>query len=96
MKYDIRLYNLHIEDSYQASKKDFRPFLETTRTNHPWSEIWNRSIGSMCREWAANNLLYAPHIFRSHTKDVDLNYPQKWYVSLAYNVFGAIAMIFIK
>lgn len=34
--------------------------------------------------------------FRSRTKDVDLNYPQRWYVKAAYSIFGTLVYPFIK
>lgn len=95
MNYTLTQNNLHIEESYKISKSEFVPFFNDLRKKEPWSDVWNRTNGSMKREWASHNLLYNLHLFRSHTKDVDLNYPQKWYVSLAYNIFGFFALFFI-
>ena len=96
MKYTISQYNLHVEDSYLVKKEKIEPFLNSARAIHPSSEVWKRSFGSMKREWATHNLLYNLHLFRSHTKDVDINYPQKWYATFVYDVLGAIALLFIK
>jgi hypothetical protein len=50
----------------------------------------------MAREWAAHNLLWDLNIYRSRTKDIDLNYPQKWYVRLGYFILGSFALLVIK
>lgn len=88
--------NLHIPDSWIYSKHNFRDILKAIREEHPDSDVWERSDGSLCREWATHNLLYALGIARERTKDVDLNYPQKWYVRIGYGICGAIAIVFIK
>lgn len=89
--------NIHITDSSFLSEREADDLLDCIAAEYPTcSVVVNRSHGSMIREWAAHTLLYKLHILRSHTKDVDLNYPQRWWVSLAYNVFGAIALIFLN
>ena len=89
--------NIHITDSAFLSKRDADGLLYRIAAEYPTcSVVINRSHGSMMREWALHTLLYKLHILRSHTKDVDLNYPQRWWVSLAYNVFGAIALFFLN
>ena len=89
--------NIHITDSAFLSERDADCLLYRIAAVYPSCPVViNRSHGSMMREWASHTLLYKLHILRSHTKDVDLNYPQRWWVSLAYNVFGAIALIFLN
>lgn len=96
MRYSITNNNLHIFDSYATPKAMFRRELEFARRAHYKSDVWKRSINSMRREWATHNLCYAIGYKRERTKDVDLNYPQKWYVKLAYAVIGTLALIVIK
>ncbi|MBQ6952580.1 MAG: hypothetical protein IJP81_01565 [Bacteroidales bacterium] len=48
------------------------------------------------RELAAHNALHALGIFRSRTGDVDLNWPQPWYIRLGYAILGTLAWPFIK
>lgn len=55
-----------------------------------------RSTRSLLREWAAHKLLYQLHILRSHTESVDLNYPQRLSVRIAYRIVGGIALIFYR
>ena len=41
-----------------------------------------RDIESQVREWRAHNFFYRIHVFRSRTKDVDLELEQVWYREL--------------
>ena len=95
-KYTISKNNLHIPDSYKIGKRKFYSTLAQIKGIHQESEVWKRSLKSLSREWACHNALYALHLFRSHTKDVDLNYPLKWYVKISYNVAGLIFWPWIK
>lgn len=95
-EYTITPNNIHIQDSYMVPKKLFKcnlkDILHRTPLDYP---IHNRTIESMEMEWASHNFLYDLHLWRSHTKDVDLNYPQKWYTKAVYAVLGRIAWVFI-
>lgn len=93
--YIIYPCNLHIENSYSVRKKYFASTLSWIEERHD-SEVWKRSKNSLKREWATHNLCYALDIKRDQTKDVDLNYPQKWYVRLGYAIIGSIALLLIK
>ena len=55
-----------------------------------------RSTRSLLREWAAHKLLYQLHILRSHTESVDVDYPQRLSVRIAYRIVGGIALIFYR
>ena len=44
----------------------------------------HRSIDSMVREWVTHNNLYKLGITKNRTGESDINYPQKWYISIAY------------
>ena len=91
--------DIQIIDSYLVSKKFFQRALENIKKEEEGagekpSQVWQRKMKSLRKEWATHNLCYALHIKRSSTKDVDLNYPQKW--EWAYNFVGTIALWFIK
>ena len=60
------------------------------------SQVWNRSIDSLKREWAAHNAFHAMGIFRSRTGHMDLNWPQPWFVRLGYAILGRVVWPFIK
>ena len=94
--YEYTPDNVHITDSCKVSKRFFESALTGIQERHGSLTIWTRSHKSLKREWACHNLCYALDIHRDRTKDVDLNFPLKWYVSAAYWVIGAIAMLIIK
>lgn len=96
MKYQITKNNLHIFDSYKISKKKFDSELNSAQALHKESDVWKRSRLSLKLEWATHNALYALGIAKDRTKDVDLNYPQKWYVKTGYAVVGSLVWLFIK
>ena len=47
-----------------------------------------RTFESYKREWKAHNNMYNLHLFRKHTKDVDMEEPIKWYYELIYWIIG--------
>lgn len=93
----IKVYkdNIHIEDSYKANtRKDMQIILNDIRANHSLeeSDVLKRTDESLITEWHVHNVLYNLHLFRKHTKDVDLNYPQSKIMEIAYSIIG----IFLK
>ena len=49
-----------------------------------------RSNNSLIREWITHNNLYRLGLHKDGVKDVDLNYPQKWYIKILYAVGSII------
>ena len=49
-----------------------------------------RSNNSLIREWVTHNNLYRLGLYKDRVKDVDLNYPQKWYIKILYAVGSII------
>lgn len=96
MKYKIGAVALKLIDSYLVSKKNFTKELNKIRGLHPSCPVWQRSNRSLRLEWSSHNLAYSLGIARDRTKDVDLNYEQKWYHKLAYGFVGTIALWLIK
>ena len=76
--------NTHIVDSCTVkSKEDMRAFLQALRDEVPEEMAVNqRDLESQIREWRSHNLFYFFHVFRSRTKDVDLELKQTWYREL--------------
>ena len=72
--------NTHILDSASVrSKADMREFLLKVRAqSSPEMAVCRRDLVSMIREWRSHNLFYQLHVFRSRTKDVDLELCQSW------------------
>ena len=76
--------NTHITDSVTVkSKADMRRFLEKVRESvSPDMAVCRRDMESMVREWRAHNFFYHFRVFRSRTKDVDLELRQSWWREL--------------
>lgn len=79
--------NIHIEDSYTINHKEFKGVLNRLKCTFT-SNVFKRSDWSLCCEWAVHNVLYKLGLWRSHTKDVDLNYPNHW--EWLYIIVGTI------
>ena len=76
--------NTHVFDSYLVrSKEDIRAFPEEIREqSDPDMAIMQRTLNSLVAEWRSHNLFYYLHVFRSRTKDVDLERTQSWWREL--------------
>lgn len=82
---------IRICDSYQIkSGKEMQEVLNEIRTddNNQSQILQKRTDKSLIEEWKAHNLLYYLHLFRSHTADVDFEYPQKWYYKVIYKILS--------
>ena len=82
--------------SCEVLKRNFEKEINDVKEAVPDLPVWNRSMKSLRREWAAHNLAYKLGVRRSKTHDVDFDYPQTWLSKLSYWVIGGIAMLFIK
>ena len=84
----VSVTNTHIVNSYLIrSKKAMREFLRCLRDEvSPEMSVYVRDIESQVREWRAHNFFYFLHVFRSRTKDVDLELKQSWYRELFCDV----------
>ena len=96
MDYEVSSNNIKLKSSYEVGKDDFERELAVIREQHPDSLVWNRSIDSLKREWAAHNAFHALGLVRKQTADTDLNWPQPWFIRLGYDLLGRIAWLFIK
>ena len=71
--------NTHILNSYLVkSKAEMRDYLHRLRDVAAENAVNRRDMESMVREWRSHNLFYFLHVFRSRTKDVDLELNQSW------------------
>lgn len=65
------------------SKRAMREYLqELCESVPPEMAVRQRDIESQVREWRSHNFFYRMHVFRSRTKDVDLELKQAWYREL--------------
>lgn len=94
MTYIITDKSLQIRESYRYGKKDMIPSLRLIHANYPHSDIWRRNMRSLRAEWMVHNACYRLHILRSHTADVDLNYPNR--AAWLYRLLTPLASLIIK
>ena len=81
--------NTHVEDSYK--EKDISlavGYIIRERYLRHLSQT--RTFESYVREWRGHNRLYYLHLFRSHTKDVDLEENQKPFWELIWLIIGGL------
>ena len=80
--------NTHIVDSYLVKSKDeIRAYLQKLRDiGSDQMSVNQRDLESQVREWRSHNFFYLMHVFRSRTKDVDLELKQPWWRELFCNV----------
>ena len=95
-KYDITENTLKIYDSCEISKGKFARCLGKIKAENPSCLVFWRSYDHLSLEWASHNFLYSLGLWRSHTKDVDFEFPQKWYWQVVWAILGVISWIFIK
>ena len=98
-KVTITSNNINIKNSYKVTSRErmkvilniIKEYVEDydegieTPFNH-------RSIKSMVRKWIAHNNLYKLGYKKQQNKDVDLDYPQKWYIPAIYWVLSLIKL----
>lgn len=84
--------NTQIKDSYLVrSRKDMKSILRQIQMpNFSNYACDRRTIKSMVREWCSHNLLYDLGLWKDRTRDVDLNYPTKWYEDVGYFVLSLL------
>lgn len=96
VNYTVSPNNIHLESSFRVPKEDSESELKAIRERHLESQVWNRSMKSLTREWAAHNAFHAMGIFRNRTAHMDLNWPQPWFVRVGYAILGRVVWPFIK
>lgn len=89
---DVTKNNIHIPDSYKVRNVNtMRAVLLREKALHPDCEVFkHRTTESLVREWRAHNRLYRLGIFKNRTKDVDLEWPQTWWMKVGYFILGAL------
>lgn len=79
--------NVRIMDSYQVRNvKDMIIVLRLFKIKTDYRS--KRSLKSWIKEWKAHNRLYRLGLFRSHTKDCDLEENEKLHRLIAYQILG--------
>lgn len=83
-------YNKEIVRIVDSTKvKETSDMLEILRVFRYWIGYSSkRSLKSWLKEWKAHNRLYRLGLFRSHTKDCDLEENEKIHRLIAYQILG--------
>lgn len=79
--------NVRIVDSWKVETEVFMEYILKEFIKETGYES-RRSIKSWIREWKAHNRLYRLGLFRSHTKDTDLEENEYWWRLVVYNIIG--------
>ena len=89
MNIDYSENNTHVTDSYQYTDYNLN-VMTIIRERHLRSLPVTRSFESYVREWRGHNRLYKLHLFRSHTKDVDLNEQNTFLEEVIWFILGGL------
>ena len=89
--------NINIKDSYKINNRlVMRMILDILKDEiseeHLKSPFDKRNISGMVREWVAHNNLYKLGYKKDRMCNVDLNYPQKWYIPIVYWILSLIEL----
>ena len=92
MKITYKKENTHIEDSYQIKlRKSIQNEVEwIIVVRKARKDLVTRTVNSYVNEWKGHNRLYKLHLFRKHTKDVDLEEPQRLIWRIIWLIIGGI------
>ena len=77
--------NLHVKDSYKTTNIDEIEKQVIFYYTHSRLDL-RRSVNSYIEEWFAHNWMYEHGIFKSHTKDVDLDGAESKLRLLGYKI----------
>ena len=86
LNYTITPTHITIKDSYKITN-EWVMMACIERITREIGRISSKRMYQYINEWAAHNLLYNWHLFRSHTKDVDIDRDGgSWWMRLLYGV----------
>lgn len=96
LKVHISEDNTTILNSYVVKRtSDMEYILHKIKANASNKYAINkRGIPSMIREWRVHNLLYSIGLFKTRTKDVDLNIGDPWYIKTLYFILSPLYLNF--
>lgn len=80
-----------VYDSHTTSNRSLiKEILQYVASKAPNKVMQHRTINSLCNEWIAHTRLYNIGIAKSHTRNVDMEYPISTLHSLAWTILGSI------
>ena len=89
MKIEYSEDNTHVVDSYKIDNINLSVGYIIRERYLRYLKV-TRSFESYVREWRGHNRLYYLHLFRSHTKDVDLDEDMSMFWELVWLIIGGI------
>lgn len=90
---DVSDYNIHIYDSYKVKDRDdMYSCIRFLRGCCDSYVLDNRGDRSLVNEWVGHNNLYSLGLFEDHTHDVDLDYPQPWYMGIVWFLLSIVVL----
>ena len=81
--------NTHVVDSYKVKDINLE-VMEIIRERNRRKLPVTRTFDSYVREWKGHNNLYNIGLFRSHTKDVDLQEKETIFEKIVWLILGGI------
>ena len=87
MKIEYSEDNTHVVDSYKIDNINLSVGY-IIRERHLRHLKVTRAFESYVREWRGHNRLYNLHLFRSHTKDVDLDENMSMFWEVVWLIIG--------
>lgn len=90
------MISIQLKDSYKihTSKEMCEILNELQSQGKDNGIIALRGCQSLINEWKGHNLLYDLHLYRSHTKDVDFEYPQDSRFRIIWSILAPIYSLF--
>ena len=87
IKVEFSKDNIKIYDSYTTTDEKDMAMILSIISIYPQYNL-TRERKELIDEWKFHNLLYKLHLFRSHTKDTDLNENESKFRKLVYKIVG--------
>lgn len=88
MDYKVYDYKITIFDCFKYNRNEQVAVLLDAKEKYPNSRIWERSMYSMLCEWRVHKLCYKLGLYKSHTKDADIEYPIDPKMEKVYKFIG--------
>lgn len=87
IKVEFSKDNIKIYDSYTTTDEKDMAMILSIISIYPQYNL-TRERKELIDEWKFHNLLYKLHLFRSHTKDTDLNENESKFRKFVYKIVG--------
>lgn len=92
LKVKITKKNVRIIDSYKITDTEKMKQILNEIMKNPNYKL-TRKINDLIDEWQFHNFAYKIHLFRKHSKDVDLSENESLFRRIVYKIFGMIRRV---